>query len=322
MSTLTDSQNIRLDSLTISSLIGTPYYGVGLYADEFSGTTGVNATKSTNALYDSLKKQYGPNNSSGGSAPTVSATFSGGDLAGYPPSQAFDNNLSTFWASVQQSVNVATNAFIGVDYGVGTAQAITQVSIAQRQDTGNGAITSANIQYSDDFSLWYTAYAATMSTAEPITQVFTFSSSGAHRYWRVLAEANPNNGVNSYSWAVAELKFLVASSAGNSYTLVSIPFASDVSAPASARLTLDIPASSDPGYVLNTDIIALASRDGGTTFTAGTLTKIATNIAGDAILETGDISLTGQPAGSSLVYKVNFANKLIYDKGVALTRIS
>lgn len=57
---------------------------------------------------------------------------------------------------------------------------------------------------------------------------------------------------------------------------------------------------------LNTDIKAYASRDGGTTWTQITLAEEA-NLSTGRIL-TGTANISGQPAGTSMKYKIETLN--------------
>jgi hypothetical protein len=70
---------------------------------------------------------------------------------------------------------------------------------------------------------------------------------------------------------------------------------------------------------LNTDIIASASRDAGTTYTAVTLTDsgYVTGSSGQRIL-TGTASISGQPSGQSMKWKVALANNSVKIHGVSL----
>ena len=70
---------------------------------------------------------------------------------------------------------------------------------------------------------------------------------------------------------------------------------------------------------LNTDIIASISRDGGTTFTAATLTDsgYVTGSSGQRIL-TGQATISGQPAGQSMRWKLALANNAVKIHGVSL----
>jgi hypothetical protein len=70
---------------------------------------------------------------------------------------------------------------------------------------------------------------------------------------------------------------------------------------------------------LNTDIIASISRDGGTTFTAATLADsgYVTGASGQRIL-TGQATISGQPSGQSMRWKLALANNTVKIHGVSL----
>jgi hypothetical protein len=59
---------------------------------------------------------------------------------------------------------------------------------------------------------------------------------------------------------------------------------------------------------VNTDIIGYVSRDGGTTYTPVTFVNAGT-LGSNIVLAANDISLTSQPSGTSMKWKVAFANQ-------------
>ena len=69
---------------------------------------------------------------------------------------------------------------------------------------------------------------------------------------------------------------------------------------------------------LNTDIIASVSRDGGTTFTNATLADsgYVTGSSGQRIL-TGQVTISGQPSGQSMRWKLALANNMVKIHGVS-----
>ena len=70
---------------------------------------------------------------------------------------------------------------------------------------------------------------------------------------------------------------------------------------------------------LNTDIIASISRDGGSTFTTATLSDsgYVTGSSGQRIL-TGQATISGQPSGQSMRWKLALANNTVKIHGVSL----
>jgi len=101
-----------------------------------------------------------------------------------------------------------------------------------------------------------------------------------------------------------------------SSTIVSEPFTS-TSVPTSARIVVFEENVDTP--TLNTDIVASISRDGGTTFTNATLSDsgYVTGSSGQRIL-TGQATISGQPSGQSMRWKLALANNAVKIHGVSL----
>jgi len=107
-----------------------------------------------------------------------------------------------------------------------------------------------------------------------------------------------------------------ASATTTSTTIVSTAFSS-TSVPTSSRIVVFEENVDTP--TLNTDIIASISRDGGTTFTTATLTDsgYVTGSSGQRIL-TGQATISGQPSGQSMRWKLALANNAVKIHGVSL----
>jgi len=101
-------------------------------------------------------------------------------------------------------------------------------------------------------------------------------------------------------------------------TITSEPFASGITDPTSSRIVVFEENVDTP--TLNTDIIASISRDGGTTFTAATLADsgYVTGASGQRIL-TGQATISGQPSGQSMRWKLALANNMVKIHGVSLS---
>jgi len=114
--------------------------------------------------------------------------------------------------------------------------------------------------------------------------------------------------------------FLITSSGvsacATSSTIVSTAFTA-TSVPTSARIVVFEENVDTP--TLNTDIIASVSRDGGTTFTNATLSDsgYVTGSSGQRIL-TGQATISGQPSGQSMRWKLALANNQVRIHGVSL----
>ncbi len=101
-----------------------------------------------------------------------------------------------------------------------------------------------------------------------------------------------------------------------STTIVSEPFAAGI-VPTTSRIVVFEEDVSTP--TLNTDIVASISRNGGSNFTTATLTDsgYVTGSSGQRIL-TGQASISGQPSGQSMRWKLALANNHVKIHGVSL----
>ena len=101
-----------------------------------------------------------------------------------------------------------------------------------------------------------------------------------------------------------------------STTIISSAFTA-TSVPTSSRIVVFEENVDTP--TLNTDIIASISRDGGSNFTTATLSDsgYVTGSAGQRIL-TGQATISGQPSGQSMRWKLALANNTVKIHGVAL----
>mgnify|MGYP001196022445 FL=1 len=103
----------------------------------------------------------------------------------------------------------------------------------------------------------------------------------------------------------------------SSTTIISNPFTS-TSVPTTSRIVVFEENVDTP--TLNSDIIASVSRDGGTTYTAATLADSGyiTGASGQRIL-TGQVTISGQPSGQSMRWKLALANNQVKIHGVSLS---
>ena len=101
-----------------------------------------------------------------------------------------------------------------------------------------------------------------------------------------------------------------------STTIVSEPFTAG-SVPTTSRIVVFEERVSS--LTLNTDVIASISRDGGSNFTTATLSDsgYVTGSSGQRIL-TGQATISGQPSGKSMRWKLALANNAVKIHGVSL----
>lgn len=153
--------------------------------------------------YSDLKRRtvatYGADQSAAGTY------IENGHLTTYVGSRAFDNNTAQEWRSAETAAGVNGVSYVGQDFGVGVTKTVRRVRLWQFNGA-NGAVSSVKIEYSDDGAAWTTAVTATISQAIGNYQNVDVPASGAHRYWRVLA----NSGTASASWFVYEIEMLEA----------------------------------------------------------------------------------------------------------------
>ena len=107
-----------------------------------------------------------------------------------------------------------------------------------------------------------------------------------------------------------------ASASTTSTTIVSTAFTASA-VPTTSRIVVFEENVATP--TLNTDIIASISRDGGSNFTTATLTDsgYVTGSSGQRIL-TGQATISGQPSGQSMRWKLALANNAVKIHGVSL----
>jgi len=108
----------------------------------------------------------------------------------------------------------------------------------------------------------------------------------------------------------------IAQPGGGSSTIISNTFTAGA-VPSTSRIVIFEENVDSP--TLNTDIIASISRDGGSNFTTATLSDsgYVTGSSGQRIL-TGQATISGQPSGQSMRWKLALANNTVKIHGVSL----
>lgn len=89
-----------------------------------------------------------------------------------PPSNAFDNNLGTYW-----SENPWTNPTrLIYDLGVGVTQDIVEIAVTSPNVAPDTTPTQADWQFSDDGATWTTYFSYSTSAYTGLNQVKTFNN--------------------------------------------------------------------------------------------------------------------------------------------------
>ncbi len=262
-------------------------------ADPFDSDT---LLTKTNATYDATNDYYhnpdaedlvSDDSTTWGSA---SAMYSGGTTSLNPESLTMGSN-SMPWT-------------FQIDFGSGNAQDIIKAGFHYG---GYSGTRTGSFQHSDDASSWTDAATFNFTQSSDYTQ--TFSSAGSHRYWRINLTAYSGS---TYS-VINHVRFWRQLATAD-MTLISNALTAS-SAPSNGFITVQ----ADPvdAVTVNTDLTAEISRDGGTNWTAATLTAGSEN--GGFINYEGTCDISGQPSGTSMKYRVKTLNsKEVRVSGVVL----
>jgi len=146
-------------------------------------------------------------------------------------------------------------------------------------------------------------YVANVGSAEIVASI--------PQYGTTQSDPSSHQGNDGYA-----LLTICQPASTTSTTIVSNAFTAG-SAPTTSRIVVFQENVASP--TLNTDIIASISRDGGTTFTTATLSDsgYVTGSSGQRIL-TGTATISGQPSGTSMRWKLALANNAVKIHGVSL----
>jgi hypothetical protein len=279
--------------------------------DVFTDETGVDTVTSTNETYDATGDYYhNPATGYGSDIIPVMTTNTA------PSGVASDSGTaSDAWQAFNDTIDnyqwlYGSPRWIQYAFDSGVTKTPTRVRLSATNAGPNigGAPSSWNLVASNtgDFSgeettLHSVAGEAAWSTSE--VRTYTFTNTTAYRYFRLNITANQGHPTFS---GVAEFE-LNESAGAPDMTLVSNATTA-LAQPDSAFLVLH----HEPvdAVTLNTDVKAYASRDGGTTYTQGTLSK-ATDLSGNEDILIADVDFTGDPAGTSMKWKVETLNNTV-----------
>lgn len=309
-----NTQNLLYQGLLIAALRNVPTGLVDGILDPFSSLADINTGASSGYTFSGAAGTIGQTpTSAGGVTVSTAATAVALQTGQGTPGAAFDGSTTTFWAGTRGASNQSGVEWIGQDFGASPKAIGTVVYTAYN---AVNAIASALVQYSDDLVTWTTATTATLNTGGQSVTNIAVPSVGAHRAWRLLANANASN---SNPWAVADIAMQTAASTAGPVTLQSATLASAVASPSAMRALIQVDVTS-AALTPNTDLIVALSRDGGTTFATGTLSLVQRMPDGTTIYDTGWLNVSGQPTGNAtMTYKITAPTaKAIVLTGVAM----
>jgi hypothetical protein len=272
--------------------------------DEFEDAAGVDAGSSTGETAASGYYVNGPVAETTQSLPAMTsnslpsghvASFgSGSNAATAEPYRAFDQASSRAFTSTipDTLIRQVPSAIKVASYRITSSSIDTEI---------NRAPTAWTLQGSNNGSSWTTLdtrSGVSWSAGANVQQTFEIDlgSRGSYTYHRLNFTAL--NG--STAFVINELEFFQEEFVAMDLrsVAVALPFTPSLA-------SLVIAAKPDGGIITpDTDVIAYASRDGGTTWTQGNLVARQTLGDGTVMLETDEFDISAQPSGSSGKWRV------------------
>jgi hypothetical protein len=305
------------NAIEIADLKGSRLNMAGGIADAYDSETDVDTATSTNESYDAGNDLYSPSSvaSSDQTSTHTSSTASGntvsasGNLgASFEEWRAFDKTTGAPAADTNTWVESWSSGRF-IQYQFGSAKTIASYTIKSAPGSGstqaNRAPNAWTLKGSNTGA--YGGEEVTLDTRSGESgwtnggqvRSYSIASPASYTYYRLIFTAN-NGDANIQ---IDEITFLDASVINN-MTLVSNAFTA-TAAPTVARIATFI----DPqeAITINTDFTAEVSRDGGTTWTAVTLALVS-NPVGTVEQYEGTVSISAQPSGSSMKYRLKTLN--------------
>jgi hypothetical protein len=263
--------------------------------DTFTDATGIDAGNSTNEFLSS--GAY-----SGGSSPTIAeATLSTANITTFNISV---NNLASLinGSTTSQAIHTDSSG-VGawVKYDFGSAKQLSY----WRYHLDSGLYVIWQLQYSDDNSSWTDA--GSTFGGHPTSSATWYSSGdvsgvGSHRYWR--SYKTDSAGVGNYH---QELDIFTSTPNIADLTLQSTATTAETT-PTTGDIVMLLEDAAGTATI-NTDIKAYISRDGGTTWTQGTLTDEGGWGTNKKVLAFHNLDISAQPSGTSMKYKITTHNQ-------------
>jgi hypothetical protein len=297
-------QNINNNAFNIADLQGVRLNMVGGIADAYDSETDVDTATSTNESYDSGNDLYSPTSTGATMISAATGTVIGDMTVGGGNAAAFNGTTSAIVGAGTARKDTSP-AFIGKDWGSGNTKTISRYKVYGSSDVGLASAATFDIKLqgsTDNFSSsivdLHSATGVSDSNAIILDYTSGITTTTAYRYHRVLLTSG---GSEFY---VAEVEFYNNDATINNMTLVSNAFTA-TAVPTQARVAVFI----DPqvSITINTDFTAEVSRDGGTTWTAVTLALVS-NPVGTVEQYEGTVSISSQPSGSSMKYRLKTLN--------------
>ncbi|MBX3519031.1 MAG: DUF2793 domain-containing protein [Xanthobacteraceae bacterium] len=224
---------------------------------------------------------------------TWSGTFASHLIDGTTSSQLYPN---------PDSQSVTGVVIWSLDMGSGNAKVIAELKILSSAGGSNAG--THKIQGSNNGSAWTDVSSAFAFDQSVATNTVTLNlvNNTAYRYYRMIGVS----GTIRY-YQINELQFKIGDPSSIANMTVRSAAFTAASAPSAVRVVLR--AKFVDEITVNTDLTVEVSRDNGTTWSAGTLTdRFTTPGSAHHVLDTGDISVSAQPSGTSVRWRVKSQN--------------
>jgi hypothetical protein len=220
---------------------------------------------------------------------------------------AFDGNNTTRYGS-----STYNSGWIQIDLGAGNEQTLVKIILECGAGSNTQGVDGFTFQGSNNGSSYTTLYTMANGTSVSVfgsgtgivRTPFTFTNTTAYRYYKMNVTQVGIPGNRSIA-SIQELEGYDAVTDPASMTLVSDTFTAQTAPTEASLVLLHQPISS---VTLNTDVLAYISRDGGTTYTQGTLADGGEYSTGINILTINGLDISAQPSGTNMKYKLVTAN--------------
>ena len=273
--------------------------GPGLYADgvadDFEDQSGVDLIASSGAEYDTQGGFYV--NLPGNQIPGGEGTLIGDLTANGGLAAAFDGMTDVTLLLSASSTSSAATGNVGKSWSTG--RTVNRARVFSSSDNGfqTGGLKPTTIGLEGfDGSTWIVLDSVVTQDKSSIVVELSYAGGVAYSQHRITVNVSgPLDGAID----VAEVIFFQPV-APLAMSLVGLP-ASAMASPRRAQIVV-LAEPVDP-VVVNTDLIASASRDDGTTWTPATL--VSQGSYGDGlVIFSGDADLTAQPAGTQMRWRI------------------
>jgi hypothetical protein len=276
--------------------------------DPFNDETDVDTAGSTNATYNATTDLYSglavgssqvpaltSNTSAAGITVSASSELSSSRAAwkGFDGVQTPSDNR---WIA-----NGGAPAWLRVDFGSDTSISSYTIQAADSDSGTTYQPADFTIEGSADGSSWTVVDTqASQSFVEDEIKTYTLSATQTYQWFR-LNISNIDVGTRA---GLKEFQ-LISPDVTVNLTLVSNSFTADA-VPTTARIGLQV--IENEAITINTDLTAEVSRDGGTTFTTATLVLVDTLADGTKYYEDEAVTISGQPSGTAMEYRIKTLN--------------